>query len=351
MNPGAPTVQDLNARKESDPPEELAFPAQITELRTSFSKAGNPYFDLTLADSTGTVKLKIWNNTEAFEFLEFSLPGQYVLLSGRFFRNRHGLNVENPQLRPLNTEEVAAVTAGTGERAAELEQDWQLLQKTVAEMQEARLRIVCQQALQQFEVKWRRAGAARAYHHARRGGLLEHTAQMMRVALAIAPLYREVQPDLLCAGVLFHDIGKLWENDYEPVGFESKPSLLGEMVGHISIGIEVLNKIWNEAASSCPAEFSVGHPPSDLIRHHLIHLIASHHGQREFGAPVTPRTIEAFLLHHIDNMDAKVEMIHMALRAKVEAGPGLYKTERPLEGPIPAPLQWEYRFPGETGAG
>ncbi|GAB4244883.1 MAG: HD domain-containing protein [Candidatus Methylacidiphilales bacterium] len=348
MNPAHPTALSLAAIKESDAPLDLDFAAQITDLRQSTTQGGKPYFDLSLTDATGTARLKIWSNTDAFAFLETTTLGTFVRLSGRFSRNSFGLNVDEPRLAPLPKEKIPGVLAGSPGRAADLEKDWDFLCQTAGQMTEPRLRLVSQLALNKYETKWRRAAAARAYHHARRGGLLEHTAQMTRVAQVVAPLYPEVHPDLLCAGVLFHDIGKLWENDYAGDTFLAPPSRLGEMIGHISIGIEVLNKLWHEAAESHPEAFAVTNPPSDLIREHLIHLIASHHGQREFGAPVTPRTPEAHLLHYIDNLDAKLEMVRMAHRAGHEVAAGLYETKRPLEGPIPAPLSWAFQPLPET---
>ncbi len=342
MNPTHPTALSLAALKESDPPADLAFPAQITEIRPGTTQGGKPYFDLALTDSTGTARFKIWNNTDAFPFLEQAAVGDFVCLSGRFSRNPYGLNIDGSRLKPLPEDEIRSVLVGSPGRAADLERDWDLLRETAAAMGEPRLRLVCQLALEKYEAKWRRAAAARAYHHARRGGLLEHTAQMTRAALALAPLYPEVHPDLLCAGALFHDIGKLWENDYAGDSFLAPPSRLGEMVGHISIGIEVLNKLWHEASQANPEPFALDQPPSDIVREHLIHLIASHHGQREFGAPVTPRTPEAHLLHHIDNLDAKLEMVRMAHRAAHEVAPGLYEAKRPLEGFIPDPLSRAY---------
>jgi 3'-5' exoribonuclease len=337
------TVQDLGALQDDATgtgPDLLH--AQIVEARRALTQSQKPYFDLSLADSTGTVKIKIWNNTDAFAFLQETRAGSFVELDGIFSRNQYGVNVEAPSLRLLTQDEQEALLAGSETRRARLAGDWDLIRTTVTEMTEPRLRIVGNLALDKFEAKWKRAAAARSFHHARRGGLLEHTSQMLRSARALAPLYPEVFPDLLFCGVIFHDIGKLWENDYQGDSFVSVPSRLGELMGHISIGIEVLNKLWHEAAEQNPGTFAVTEPPSDLIREHLIHLIASHHGQREFGAPVTPRTPEAHLLHYIDNLDAKMEMQRMAYLAAQEPVPGLFEARRPLEGLMAAPLRWSY---------
>src|SRR5439155_668748 len=83
-------------------------------------------------------------------------------------------------------------------------------------------------------------------HPARRGGLVEHTAQMMRVALALCPLYDQLNLDLLLAGILFHDSGKLWENHLPEDGFTMGFDERGELMGHISIGLELVNSLWRK---------------------------------------------------------------------------------------------------------
>jgi 3'-5' exoribonuclease len=204
-----------------------------------------------------------------------------------------------------------------------------------------RLRLLGQTFLKEHGEKFRRAAAARDYHHARRGGLLEHTAQMMRSGAALATAYPALNWDLVRAGILFHDCGKLWELDYPAQGFVSPMTTIGELLGHITVGIEVVNKLWRGLESS-PEFAAPGQPPREAVREHLLHLIASHHGQKEYGAPVTPRTPEAWMLHHIDNIDAHLEMLALTYAEKAQTGPGIYDYRRPLEGRAVAPLpKWE----------
>jgi 3'-5' exoribonuclease len=170
---------------------------------------------------------------------------------------------------------------------------------------------------------------------------------MLRVAQALAPLYAEVDNDLLCAGVIFHDIGKLWENDTGEKGFASVPSRRGELLGHISLGIEVANALWREVEAAEGANWGELQPSSEEVRDHLLHLIASHHGTKEFGSPVAPKTPEAFLLHHIDNIDAKMEMLRLSYARAKEEGTGLLEAHRPLEGPLPWPMSGKTVEPGD----
>ena len=116
-----------------------------------------------------------------------------------------------------------------------------------------RLRALCEAFLNEWGDRFQRSAAARNYHHARRGGLVEHTAQMMRLAEKIAPLYPALNFDLLRAGILFHDSGKLWENHLPDTGFTMPFDERGELIGHISIGLEAdqfaLEKTANERSN------------------------------------------------------------------------------------------------------
>ncbi|MEO0453304.1 MAG: HD domain-containing protein [Verrucomicrobiota bacterium] len=312
---------------------------QLVHAKQSNTQTGKPYFDLEIADANASAKLKIWSETPAFSLCERLKGQEFIELEGYFFRNQYGLNISRPQARLLGDDEIQFLLAGTEESQAATERDWEYLIQLFGQLDDQRLKVITLQCLGEYEAKWKRAAAARSYHHARRGGLLEHTSSMLRAAEAVAPLYPEVSPELLYCGVLFHDVGKLWENDYPERGFASQPALFGEMLGHITIGIEIVNKLWNVAREQNPELFSSEvKPPSEVLREHLLHLIASHHGEMAFGSPVTPRTPEAWLLHHIDNMDAKIEMLRCAYREKEEVVPGLYENRRPLAGMPAKPL-------------
>ncbi|MBV9618169.1 MAG: HD domain-containing protein, partial [Verrucomicrobia bacterium] len=176
-------------------------------------------------------------------------------------------------------------------------------------------------------------------HHARRGGLVEHSAQMMRIAKQIAPLYPQLNVDLLLAGILFHDCGKLWENALPENGFVMSYDELGELVGHISIGIEVVNALWRKVNSENATEWKALSPPSEDVRVHLLHLVASHHGEKEFGSPVEPRTPEAMALHYIDNLDARLEMFAAGYVTAKPLAARIFERVWPLPGNLVTSLQ------------
>jgi 3'-5' exoribonuclease len=193
--------------------------------------------------------------------------------------------------------------------------------------------------LTEFGDRFRRTAAARNYHHARRGGLVEHTAQMMRTAAAIAPLYPQLNLDLLIAGILFHDSGKLWENALPENGFVMGYDERGELVGHISIGLELVNSLWRKLSAENADEWKNLLPPSEDVRLHLLHLIGAHHGEQQFGSPVTPKTPEAMALHYIDNLDARLEMFAAGYLTAKPLADRIFDRVRPLPGNLVKSLE------------
>jgi 3'-5' exoribonuclease len=168
---------------------------------------------------------------------------------------------------------------------------------------------------------------------------VEHVAQMMRCTVAICGVYPALNRDLMIAGVLFHDCGKLWENVHAENSFAQPYNLTAEMLGHIPLGLEVVNKLWRELMERPEAaEWVHVEPASDAVRLHLLHLIAAHHGALEFGSPVLPKTPEAVALHHVDNIDAKLEMFRKAYESGKELAPGIIEKFAPWPVNIVAPL-------------
>lgn len=324
-------------------PTSATVPVQLAKIVTRQTTSGKPFIDLEVADSTESLKLKIWSDTDAFEFCQAAKDGDICSLDGEFFVNDFGVNINRPSLSYLDASEIDTFLQGSPERVEELEALWKYVNQVFENLLDARLRLLTTTVLSDLSEKWKRAGAARCFHHARRGGLLEHTAQMLKASESLAPLYPEIWPDLLHTGVLFHDIGKCWENDYPAHGFTSQPVRMGELLGHITIGVEVANKYWNQLKQQEPEIFEGGSPPSELVKEHLLHLIVSHHGQFDFGSPVTPKIPEAWMLHYIDNLDARMEMLRGSYAADPEVEPDLYRAQRPLSGYLARPIRQQIK--------
>ncbi len=320
-------------------PQEAFFLAQVQDRSERTTKTGSPYLELTLTDATSHLNLKVWSNHPQFAEINDLAPAAFVRVDGVWTQNQYGLDGKRWQLRPLEEGEIEEFLRGDPATASKQDADWNHIMDTCAALEDPRLRTLTSIFLSEFGDRFRRAAAARRNHHARRGGLVEHVAQMMRTASAICTAYPDLNEDLLIAGVLFHDCGKLWENNYPEAGFAQAFTLHGEMMGHIPLGIELVNKLWREALDSSEAgTWAALEPPSDLVRLHLLHLIASHHGTREFGSPALPATPEAFTLHHIDNLDAKYEMLSMAYEDANELAPGILSKQFPLPANPVTPL-------------
>jgi 3'-5' exoribonuclease len=143
-----------------------------------------------------------------------------------------------------------------------------------------------------FVENFKSSAAAVKYHHAFRGGLLEHTLSMTKVCDALARIYPNLSYDLLVCGAVLHDIGKIRE--YKTV-VNTEVTDEGKLLGHITIGYGmVLEKI----------EQIKGFP--DDLKNRLLHIILSHHGYREFGSPKRPKILEAFVVFHVDYLDADI---------------------------------------------
>ncbi|BBB31697.1 3'-5' exoribonuclease [Thermotomaculum hydrothermale] len=150
-----------------------------------------------------------------------------------------------------------------------------------------------------------KAPAAKSLHHAYRGGYLEHVLGLLRLAEKVCEVYPFINRDIVYAGLLFHDIGKLWELSYER---EFNYTTKGRLLGHIAIEYEfVTDKI--KEIPDFPEDYKL----------HLQHILLSHHGELEYGSPKRPKTPEALLVATIDNLDAKMNAMKNAIDADAQS--------------------------------
>ncbi len=312
---------------------------QVQHIIQKTTKSGKPYKELVLTDSSDQFTLKLWENTPQFNTVD-TLPEHASLrLHGDWTQNQYGIEGVRWDFRELSAEELAEFLTGDSQTAQRQAKDWSDILQMTSQILDPRLHAICQVFIQEYGDKFRRTAAARKNHHARRGGIIEHVAQMMRCAHAICSVYPKLNKDLLTAGVLFHDCGKLWENTYPETGFTQSYQIHGEMLGHIPLGIELTNKLWQKLLDSETASsWSTLQPSNEDVRLHLLHLIASHHGSYEFGSPTLPRTPEAQALHHIDNLDAKYEMYEQGYRRGQELAPNIVERQFPLPANLIRPL-------------
>lgn len=320
-------------------PRELAVSCQFQLASARSTKAGKPYLELSFADATDQFAIKLWSDSPVYAAAEALATGCFLRLEGRWTRGEYGVDVKQLRWHTLDESAIADFLQGDPDTRTRQQQDLADIHRHCESIQDPRLHALCAYFLNTMGEHFERTAAAKKNHHARRGGLVEHVAQMMRSAAALCTVYPELNRDLLIAAVLFHDVGKLWENSYPADGFAQQPSIYGEMLGHIPLGIELVNKLWQDLSTTDAAAAWESLKPSNAhVRLHLLHLIASHHGQFEFGSPTLPRTPEAHALHHIDNLDAKLEMAREAYRGARETSPGIFERVFPLPAPMVRPL-------------
>jgi 3'-5' exoribonuclease len=263
----------------------------VKDKNNGLTKSGKQYIALNLTDRTGEVKARIWDNAEK--------------LGGRFSQgdivSLKAFSVLYQGMLQLNINDIARAEVDETQikdflPAAEIDPAalFNEILKICRNIGNPHLRQLLELIFSLPEVTeaFIAAPAAKSIHHDHIGGLIEHTASVTRLALAIAPLYPYLDVDLLLTGALLHDIGKIQELSYEK-GFAYTDR--GRLIGHITLGDEFI--------AGCMKK--IPDFPEDLelmVRH----LILSHHGQYEFGSPKRPKTPEALLLSYLDDLDSKM---------------------------------------------
>ena len=270
------------------------FLASEKQLRPN--RNGDLYLQLRISDKTGSITAMMWNAKQR-QYDGFN-NGDYVRIQGTAQLYNGGMQViakgvEREESTKVDEAEFLTLTDVAVEKMVGRVSEMMRGLSNVHLRNLAECFLVDEELMQ----KIRSAPAGIKNHHAYRGGLLEHVLSLMEICLLVGPSYKGVDPDLLVIGAFIHDIGKVEELTYQPdLGYSDS----GQMIGHIIQGIQILDRKIEE----CGRQFDDSIPVE--IANHLRHMIASHHGQYEFGSPKLPMTLEAIVLHHLDNLDSKV---------------------------------------------
>ncbi len=266
----------------------LNEPFMLQEVAQRTTKDGRPYLLCTLRDKTGQAGAVFWNVPTYIE--EWARVGTAALVTGRVVSYKDALQVNITDMNPVPDPDLTELLPSSQRPQQEMLAE---LQSFIAGLQEPWQKLATHLLLDDaFLKEFAIAPAARSMHHSYIGGLLEHTLSMATIAQNLASHYPYVNQDLLLTGTLLHDMGKTKE--YSVAGsFESTDD--GRLVGHIVRAIVMIEK------GAASVDF-----PEEALRQ-LVHLIASHHGTQEWGSPVTPKTLEAVLLHQIDLLDSRVQ--------------------------------------------
>ena len=272
-----------------------AFLVKQSLLKTS--RTGSFYLDVKLADRTGEVDAKFWDATRQLH--ESFAPDDFIMVRASVETYRDMPQLKLTHLKKLNEKDVdiADFLPASARDEKEMIEE---LHELVAGVADEKLRVLLDAFFgdEEFLTAFKRCPAAVSLHHAFVGGLLEHTLAVAKMALKVAESYPLLDRDMLLAGALLHDIGKVEELEYKRA---FKYSDRGSLLGHLTIGA---SQVENRAAKI------EGFPEERLVQ--LQHIILSHHGLHEYGSPKLPMTAEAMALHYLDNLDAKMEALREA---------------------------------------
>lgn len=289
----------------------------VKEMSLGETRAGKPFLRLTVMDQSGEIGGPVWEDAQ--ELAPHCQPGSFLHIEGRGENYRGTPQLRINRLQPVAADQVElADFMPSGD--FDHQQLSQQLHQLIASLDNPQLSRLLRHIFndRQLAHRFATAPAAKSMHHAYLGGLLEHTVAVARLAQAVCQLYPDLDRDLLLAGALLHDLGKTEELTFD--GYPFNYSNRGRLVGHLVIGAELVAR---QAAEL--EDF----PPPLLER--LQHLILSHHGRHEFGAPTLPMMQEAFILHFLDDLDAKVNYCQRLRRQLKEPGYQWSDYQRNLE--------------------
>ena len=278
--------------------EKIQTSLLITQMNRGITNSGAPYLSFVLQDQSGSIDAKLWDAKD--ELLSGVEAGKVVLVSAEVLKYRNAL-----QLRIYNLTKLEDNQFDPSDYVMATDLSLEFMQKRIHEtllsMQDVVYRDVCTSIIEDLHEKLYSYPAAAKNHHDFVGGLATHMISMLDLGEAFCTLYPMLNRDLLLAGILLHDLGKIDELS-GPILTEY--TVEGKLVGHISI---MQSKVAEKAKT-------LGYHDSEQVTL-MRHMILSHHGEYEFGSPVLPMVMEAEMLTFIDNVDARMNMFAKALES------------------------------------
>jgi 3'-5' exoribonuclease len=279
----------------------------VADKQLRANRKGDLFLQLDLRDRTGGISDRFWNATEQ-QFRSFD-EGDFLRIKGKVQLFQGSLQIIFTHFERVLREQV-----DLHEFLPRCQQDigqlFSRMRSLLLKVGNPHLRALVECFLMDEPLMdgYRQAPAGVRNHHAYLGGLLEHVVTMLDGADRLAPLYPDLNRDLLLVGIFLHDIGKIRELSYDRAfGYTDE----GQLVGHIDLGVEILN----DKVMRVPDLTGEPFPTELLLR--LKHMIVSHHGSYEFGSPRLPMTPEAIALHYLDNLDAKIHSFTRDIRDDV----------------------------------
>ncbi len=287
------------------------FLVRSKEIRTS-PRTSRSWLQLELADRTGTISGKMWDGYEAMVTLFDRDDVVKIRARAKLYNDQLELTVEHVAPCSENDYELADFLPHTKQ---DVEKLYAHLNEAVHAVENPWIKTLLVSVVEDASIapKMKRAPAAMTMHHAYIGGLLEHVVSLIDLMRLVSSHYPELNRDILLAGVVLHDIGKIEElSCARGFGYTTE----GQLLGHIALGQAIVRRKI-DAISEFPR------PLATVIEH----LILSHHGQLEFGSPKLPLTREAVALNFLDDLDSKMAAIETTMAS--DAGSGDWTERNP----------------------
>lgn len=321
----------------------------VRDKLVGMAKNGKPYLTLKLMDRSGEVEGRVWDRVDELAALFERDDFVQVSAKASVYLGKMQLVIQELARCADDAVDLADFLPVAARPVAEMVAE---LHALVAGFGDRHLRALLQAFLadETFMAAYGRAPAAKAMHHVYLGGLLEHSLAVAALADDICRRYPGLNRDLLVAGALLHDVGKVNELRYAR-SFEYTDA--GKLLGHIVIGVELVEEKVR-ALPEFPVELSI------LLKH----LLLSHHGQYEYGSPKRPKTLEAVILNFIDDLDSKINGVRTHLEKDADSDASWTQYHRlydryffkgfaaapPAPAPPPASAPPAGRPPGERSA-
>ena len=282
-------------------------------------KTGEPYLALTLADRSGQIEAKMWDNVA--DCIDSFEQDHFIKVKGLINKYNQRFQLTIHKIRRLEESEIDFVDY-LPKTTKNIDELWQTLSDFVSGFSDPHLQALVRAFMDDVELAaaYRCAPAAKTLHHAYIGGLLDHVVSLFRSCDLMCRNYPQVNRDLLMTGAFLHDIGKIHELTYNRA---FSYTTRGQLLGHMIIELEMLQ-------AKLPLVPGFPDPLKTLVEH----LIISHHGEYEFGSPKLPMFPEALMLHYLDDLDSKMESMraHFEREAALESAWTSYNASlgRPL---------------------
>lgn len=283
--------------------ESVSETYRATNKQLRPNRNGALYLQIDLSDKTGTVTARLWNATEnMYNLFE---NGDYLHVEGKaqiFQGSMQFIAKRFYRVDPASVDEEEFIQT-TGVCVEKLVETMKALLETMTRP-ELKALAECYLSDAAFMAQFQLLPAGVKHHHAYRGGLLEHVLSTMNLAKKVGDSYSYLDTELLLTGAFLHDTGKTQELECDP---EFAYTDIGQLLGHIQLGLSLLERKLQEYETKTGEKF-----PADTALQ-LQHMIASHHGEYEFGSPKLPMTVEAMALHCIDLLDSKLAAFHQMI--------------------------------------